>query len=57
MYSELQNKIESAWENKDLLKDISYSKAVVEVLELLDKGNVRISEKTDGKWKLNEWLK
>jgi 2,3,4,5-tetrahydropyridine-2,6-dicarboxylate N-succinyltransferase len=31
--------------------------AVAEVIELLDKGEVRIAEKHDGTWRVHEWLK
>lgn len=32
-------------------------KAVDEALSLLDQGKVRVAEKTNGQWKVNEWLK
>ena len=31
--------------------------AVDETLNLLDQGKVRVAEKVDGQWKVNEWLK
>ncbi|MGH8166712.1 MAG: 2,3,4,5-tetrahydropyridine-2,6-dicarboxylate N-succinyltransferase, partial [Woeseiaceae bacterium] len=31
--------------------------AVGEALSLLDSGQARVAEKTDGAWKVNEWLK
>jgi 2,3,4,5-tetrahydropyridine-2-carboxylate N-succinyltransferase len=49
--------IEKAWENRDLLKDISTQEAINQVIELLDKGQVRVAEPTDNGWQVNEWVK
>lgn len=49
--------IEQAWENRELLKDKAVQKTIREVVELLDKGWLRIAEKVDGRWSVNEWLK
>ena len=44
---ELQQKIESYWENKDSLNltDVDLRSNVDEVLNLLDAGKIRVSEK------------
>ena len=44
---ELQQKIESHWENKDSLNlaDVDLRSNVDEVLNLLDAGKIRVSEK------------
>jgi 2,3,4,5-tetrahydropyridine-2-carboxylate N-succinyltransferase len=61
MDQQLISQIEKAWENKDLLKDKDTQEAIRYVIELLDKGKIRVSEpiKKDGNldWKLNEWIK
>lgn len=61
MYQQLVIQIEKAWENKDLLNDKSTQIAIRQVIELLDKGKIRVSEplEIDGnlQWKLNEWVK
>jgi 2,3,4,5-tetrahydropyridine-2-carboxylate N-succinyltransferase len=61
MDQQLISQIEKAWENKDLLKDKDTQEAIRYVIELLDKGEIRVSEpiKKDGnlEWKLNEWIK
>ena len=31
--------------------------AVEEAISLLDSGQARVAEKTDGNWKVNQWLK
>lgn len=61
MYQQLVIQIEKAWGNKDLLNDKSTQDAIRQVIELLDKGKIRVSEplEIDGnlQWKLNEWVK
>lgn len=58
---QLITQIEKAWENKDLLKDSATQEAIRQVIELLDKGRIRVSEPIKGEegleWKLNEWVK
>ena len=50
--------IESARENRDLLKESSTIKAIESVIEQLDKGLLRVAEPTsDGSWIVNEWVK
>ena len=54
----LRKTIEAAWDNRDLLKEAGTQEAIREVLELLDKGTIRVAEPTnDGEWKVNEWVK
>ena len=54
---DLRHLIEQAWENKDLLKDSNTISAIENVIEKLDKGELRIAEKINNKWQINEWLK
>ena len=58
----LQNIIEQAWENRDLLRKKQTSEAVSEVISLLDKGKLRVAQPVDvagntGEWLVNEWVK
>ena len=54
----LKNTIEQAWDNRELIKEAAVQDSIREVLELLDKGKVRVAEPTaDGDWKVNEWIK
>ena len=54
----LQNTIEKAWEDRSLLKEAATQDAIRELLEMLDKGKVRVAEpKADGSWQVNEWVK
>lgn len=57
MSENIQSIIESAWENRDLLKEKSTQDAVHEVLELLDKGKLRCAEPTEDGWQVNDWVK
>lgn len=57
MHKELRKTIEAAWSNKELLSEEATQKAIREVIELLDKGDVRVAEPVDGAWQVNEWIK
>ncbi len=49
--------IESVWENRDLLQKPDSQQAINEVIELLDKGKLRVAEPVDGGWQVNDWIK
>src|SRR3989339_2229425 len=55
----LKNKeiIEKAWGNRTLLENPETQNAIRSVIELLDKGKIRIAEKKNEKWIVNEWIK
>ena len=53
-----QKIIEQAWENRDLLKDLSVQNVINQVIEELDKGKLRVAEPLpNGQWQVNEWVK
>jgi len=54
---ELQQLIEQAWENRDLLKEQQTITAIKEVVNLLDLGKLRVAEPTNDGWQVNEWVK
>jgi len=54
---ELKEKIESAWLDRDLLNSSEYIEAINEVINLLDKGDLRVAEKNNSNWLVNEWIK
>ncbi|MXP56347.1 2,3,4,5-tetrahydropyridine-2,6-dicarboxylate N-succinyltransferase [Pantoea sp. Mhis] len=58
---ELQNIIENTFEYRNNLSpsniDDATKKAINQVIILLDKGNIRISEKINGKWVTYQWIK
>jgi len=53
----LKNIIEKAWDDRSLLAENETRDVIREVVRLLDKGEIRIAEKVDGQWVVNEWLK
>ena len=53
----IQEQIEQAWQNRALLQDAEIQKAIRLVIELLDKGKIRIAEQSATGWKINEWIK
>jgi len=58
---ELIDMIETGWVRKNagtaIRGDAGLVTAVRDAIELLDSGTVRIAEKTDGDWHVNQWLK
>jgi 2,3,4,5-tetrahydropyridine-2-carboxylate N-succinyltransferase len=52
-----QQIIESAWDNRDLLKEAATQIAINEIVEMLDKGTLRVAEPTENGWQVNEWVK
>lgn len=55
--TDLRNSIEKAWEDRSLLKDLQVQEKIAEVIELLDKGKLRVASQVDGKWLVNDWVK
>lgn len=53
----LRTLIESAWENKALLQENTTKEAIRTIVDLLDKGELRVAEPTTGGWQVNEWVK
>jgi 2,3,4,5-tetrahydropyridine-2,6-dicarboxylate N-succinyltransferase len=57
-FHHMQEIIEAAWHNRGLLKDKNTVAVINEVIELLDKGKLRVAEpKSDGSWQVNDWVK
>ncbi|WP_288096415.1 2,3,4,5-tetrahydropyridine-2,6-dicarboxylate N-succinyltransferase [Hydrotalea sp.] len=54
---ELQTRIIAAWNDRNLLQDKQYSDAVREVMEAIDKGQLRTAAPTAQGWQVNEWVK
>ena len=50
--------IESIWNDREQLKIKSNQSVIREIIELLDKGELRVAEpQTDGNWQVNDWIK
>ncbi len=55
--TELQLTIEKAWDNRELLKENATTSAIRKVIDLLDKGELRVAEPIESGWQVNEWVK
>ena len=53
----LQQIIEAAWDNRELLKEESTQSAIREVIAQLEVGKLRVAEPAGDDWKVNEWVK
>ena len=53
----LQEIIEQAWDNRDLLQKEEIQDAIRKVIDLLDLGELRVAEPIENGWKVNEWIK
>jgi 2,3,4,5-tetrahydropyridine-2-carboxylate N-succinyltransferase len=53
----LKKTIEEAWENRDLLKIKDVQDAIFSVVDQLDTGTLRVAEKGDTGWMVNDWIK
>jgi len=49
--------IEAAWDNRALLDESTTQDAIRTIVDLLDKGDLRVAEPTTEGWQVNEWVK
>ena len=49
--------INNAWENRDLLKDDNTQETIRQIIEEVDKGRLRVAEKLNNSWQVNDWVK
>ncbi len=55
---ELQEIIEQAWENRELLRERKTEIAIKTIIEEVDKGLRRVATPLEnGEWQINEWIK
>lgn len=57
MYAINKNLIEKAWENRSLLNDAAVQTEIIQTIELLDKGHIRVAEPGENGWVVNQWIK
>src|SRR3546814_15855192 len=61
MTTDLQSTIEQAWDARAGISPSSGHKdvheAVLATLEVLDRGKLRVAEKSDGQWVVHQWVK
>ena len=58
--TKLKSEIEKIWKNRDALNPKSNKKlikTIEDTILLVDKGKIRVAEKTSKNWKVNEWIK
>jgi 2,3,4,5-tetrahydropyridine-2-carboxylate N-succinyltransferase len=55
--SDLQSIIESAWDNRELLKQPATREAISDVIARLDRGELRVASGESGIWITHEWIK
>ena len=55
--NQMQEIIEKAWQNRDLLKDEKTQKCIRDIIDLLDRGELRVAEPKGDDWQVNEWIK
>jgi 2,3,4,5-tetrahydropyridine-2-carboxylate N-succinyltransferase len=53
----LKEKIEICWDNRALLQQEDSQAAIREVIEKLDRGELRVAEPTADNWIVNDWIK
>ena len=54
---ELKERIERIWEDRSLLQTAENQDIIRNVVEKLDKGELRVAEPGQSGWKVNEWIK
>lgn len=54
---ELKQLIEKAWEDRSMLQQENVKTEIRNVVEKLDKGELRVAEPLSEGWKVNEWVK
>lgn len=54
---QVQNIIEEAWEDRSQLENRVTQTAIREVVEMLDRGTLRVAQPTENGWIVNEWIK
>lgn len=55
--SELEKTVNAAYGERERLKDPEVRTAVEAVIDLLDRGEIRVAEKVGGEWRVNAWVK
>jgi 2,3,4,5-tetrahydropyridine-2,6-dicarboxylate N-succinyltransferase len=57
MDNRIRYTVEEAWEKREKLQMPETRNTIGEVIELLDRGELRVAEVIEGKWVVNEWVK
>lgn len=57
MQKSVIDRIEKAWDDRSLLQEEKTQIAIREIISKLDKGELRVAEKKDEGWIVNQWVK
>ena len=57
MNQDLFSIIDKAWDNRALLNDEHTQTAIREIIDQIDKGIIRVANKTNGTWEVNDSVK
>ncbi|NQY05192.1 MAG: 2,3,4,5-tetrahydropyridine-2,6-dicarboxylate N-succinyltransferase [Flavobacteriaceae bacterium] len=55
--NQIQETIEQAWNNRELLQKGEVQNTIRKVISLLDEGSLRVAEPKENGWQVNEWVK
>jgi 2,3,4,5-tetrahydropyridine-2,6-dicarboxylate N-succinyltransferase len=53
----VRESIEQVWQNRALLSQQNFQDDIRAVIDLVDKGQLRVAEPTENGWQVNEWVK
>jgi len=53
----IETLVNKAWENRELLQTPAVKEAIIETIDQLDRGKLRVAEPENNQWKVNEWIK
>lgn len=53
----MQQLIEQAWNNREMLSSPEVKEAINSIIQKLDCGELRVAEPKNGDWQVNEWIK
>lgn len=57
MFNQHKTLIEAVWAERTLLDKSEYQQAIIDVVEALDKGQLRVASCINGQWIVHEWIK
>jgi len=57
MIENYKNLIDKAWDDNFLLENSDTQDAIRKVIELMDKGKLRVAQPAENGWQVNEWVK
>lgn len=53
----MKERIEAAWNDRSLLEQKETQACIREIIDQIDRGELRVAEPTDNGWQVNEWVK